>query len=463
MNLSIKDLLSVQHVAAYDFKRLENKKIKGISTDSRTIKAGELFFALRGDEFDGHAFVKDAFSRGAICAVIDLKADRSLYQNMPMLVVQNTIEALGQLANVYRRKFAIPFVAVAGSNGKTTVKQMIASVLGTRYNVLSTKGNLNNHIGVPQTLFRLSRSHEIAVVEIGTNHFGELKYLCDVLQPTHGLITNIGKEHLEFFKNIRGAARAEGELFHFIAKSGIGFVNVDDKNVINQAKVLKQKISYGFSRSSCRFHGRFVGIDSNGCAEFSIKPKGDKEFFIQLSAAGKNMMLNGLAAVAVGLTFGVSSKNIQKAIGKFKSFDKRMQVVNIGKVTILNDTYNSNPDSLVSSLETLKLMKSAGKKIAILADMLELGSASKKEHEQIGFIIKNMEVDYLLTYGEMARNIHENAEVVLKIHYEQKNKLLKEVTKIISNGDTVLVKGSRGMKMEEVVAEIEKRFRKKVI
>ncbi len=463
MNLSVKDLLCVQHVAAQNFNALENKNIKGVSTDSRTIRAGELFFAIRGEEFDGHAFVRNAFSRGAICAVIDSKASRFLYRNMPVLVVRNTIEALGQLAYLYRRKFAIPFIAVAGSNGKTTVKEMIASVLGAKYKVLCTAGNLNNHIGVPQTLFRLNRFHEIAVIEIGTNHFGELKYLCNVLHPTHGLITNIAREHLEFFKNVKGAARAEGELFHFIAKSGMAFVNVDDKNVVKQSKTLERKISYGFSRSNYQISGKFIEIDSKGCTKFSVRSRDAKEFFVKLSVPGKKMMLNGLAASAVGITFGVSSKNIQKALKEFAGIDKRMEVNKIGTITILNDTYNSNPDSLLSSLETLRLMKGPKRKIAILADMLELGSASRKEHEQIGHSMKKIGIDCLLTYGEMARFIHQNADVIQKVHYDQKDKLIKEVTKIILNGDIVLVKGSRGMKMEEVVAEIEKRFRKQAV
>lgn len=462
-NLTVNDLLQIQHVAAYDFTKLENKKINGVSTDSRTIKAGDLFFAIRGEEYDGHAFVRDAFSRGAVCAVIDSKANRALCRNVPVLVVRNTMEALGQLAYLYRRKFAIPIIAVAGSNGKTTVKEMIASVLGTQYKVLYTKGNLNNHIGVPQTLFHLNRSHEIAVIEIGSNHFGELKHLCNVLHPTHGLITNVGKEHLEFFKNVRGTARAEGELFQFVAKSGIGFVNVDDKNVVEQAKILKAKISYGFFQPNCQVHGKFIEIDLNGCTKFSVKSSGTKEFVVQLSVPGKSMMFNGLAASAVGIAFKISQKNIQKVLKQFAGIDKRMEVKKVGTITILNDTYNSNPDSLLSSLETLRSMKGPKRKIAILADMLELGSSSKKEHEQVGLSIKNIGLDCLLTYGEMARYIHQNADVNQKVHFDQKNKLIKEATEIISRGNIVLVKGSRGMKMEEVVAEIEKQFRKQAV
>ena len=461
MNITIQDLQNVPHVAFYNFESLDIKRFTGISTDSRSVKSGELFFAIRGEKFDGNNFVISAFSKGASCAVVDAKADRSQLMEKPLFVVNDTTRALGYLANIYRNKFDIPVIAIAGSNGKTTVKEMIAAVLSTQYSVLSTEGNLNNHIGVPQTLFRLTRKHNIAVIEVGTNHFGELQYLCEILNPTHGLITNLGREHLQFFKTLKGVAKAEGELFNSPARPRVGFINSDDALVVAQTKKLKRKINYGFEANSSQFRGKLLKVNENGCSEFSIISRKEKEFVIQLSIPGTHAMMNGLAAAAVGLSFDVSKKNIQRSLKNFVGVEKRMEVIKVGTVTILNDTYNSNPDSVASALETLKSMECKGNRIIILADMLELGNTAKKEHECIGRMIDKMGFEYLLTYGEMARNINETANVKIKIHYDQKNTLAEYAAELLSDGDVVLVKGSRGMKMENVVTFLVERLGKR--
>ena len=311
MNLTVKSLMSLEHVGAHHLETIGAKTFVGVSIDSRTVKEGELFFAIRGENLDGHEFVEQAFASGAACAVVDAQADCKRWQFKPLLVVNDTTRAFGKLANIYRKKFRIPVLAVAGSNGKTTTKEMIATVLSTRYSVLSTHGNLNNHLGVPQTLFRLKPKHEIAVVEIGTNHFGEIMYLCDMLEPTHGVITNIGREHLQFFVDIDGVARAEGELFSSLGESGGGFVNSDDEHVAAQAKLLKSKVTYGFSKSSNEINGKYLRVNENGCAEFAVTQKDGKKFVVQLSVPGKHAMMNGLAAAAIGLTFKVPPTEIQ--------------------------------------------------------------------------------------------------------------------------------------------------------
>jgi len=458
MNITVEDIRHLDQAASYNFNALSSSTIKGISTDSRTVKPGELFFAIRGDKLDGHNYVTNALSAGAVCAVVDERADRRQYPEAPLVVVRNTTSALGGLANIYRRKFDIPVIAVAGSNGKTTTKEMITSVLGKKYSVLCTQGNLNNQIGVPQTIFRLKPNHEIAVIEIGTNHFGELKCLCNVLQPTCGLITNIGREHLEFFKNLKGVSRAEGELFRYLAQSGIGFVNVDDGYIVEQGKILKKKTSYGFTKPRCTIRGKYLGVDKNGWVKFEVSAKSKKKFAVQLSMPGKHAMQNALAAAAVGLSFGVSQKDIQHALKNFAPVGKRMERIDVGKVIILNDTYNANPDSVLSALETIQGMECKGKKIVVLADMLELGTASKKEHERIGKTIGSMGFEYLLTFGENARNIYEKADVKMKVHYDQKNILSEFAVELISDNDIILVKGSRGMKMEDVTTFLVERL-----
>src|SRR6185436_14004154 len=212
------------------------------------------------------------------------------------------------------------------------------------YEVLCTEGNLNNHIGVPHTLFRLTPKHDIAVVEIGTNHFGELEYLCNILEPTHGIITNIGREHMEFFKTLQGVAKGEGELFAALRTDGLGYVNADDRYVIRQAKKLKRKFSFGISKKDVNVHGTFLRMNAHGCTEWTLKAKGHKAFAVRLSVPGRHAMMNALAAAAVGISHGVAPANIQRALKSFRAVNKRMEVVTAGGVKILNDTYNANPD-----------------------------------------------------------------------------------------------------------------------
>ncbi len=459
MNLTLSDLLCVEHAAMWNIDRLNNRSFTGVSTDSRSVGAGELFVAIRGESVDGHQFVEKAFRRGAACAVVDRRADIHAYRQRPFLVVHDTTKAYGRLANVYRKKFTIPFLAVAGSNGKTTTKEMIAKVLTARYKVLSTEGNLNNHIGVPRTLFRLHKQHELAVVEIGTNHFGELENLCSILEPTHGLITNVGREHLEFFKTPAGVARAEGELFDALGQSGTGFVNADDRRVVAQAAPLRRRISYGFTKGSIR--GKVRSVGANGCAEIVVKEHGRRPFTLRLRTPGLHAAANALSASAVGLSFGVTARNIARSLGAFTSVGKRMEVLRLRGMTILNDTYNANPDSVLSALRTLEQMQTVGKKIVVLADMLELGGTSAAEHERIGKAVSAMGFDHLMTFGRMARFINRSAAMRAKRHFARKEELARALAEMSSPPDIILVKGSRGMQMEEVVHWMQNNSSKK--
>ena len=462
MRLSAGDLLGIEFLFAGNVDNLKKRILKGVSTDSRYLKSGEIFFALRGEKYDGHEFVLKAFAAGAACAVVDEKADITAFKNHSYIIVNDTTKALGELARIYRKKFDIPVIAVAGSNGKTTTKEMIAQILSKKYTVHSTQGNLNNHIGVPQTIFGLKKSHEIAVIELGTNHFGELEYLCGIAEPTHGLITNIGREHLEFFGDLDGVARAESELWAALGKTGTGFINNDDPYVVATAKNIRRKVRYACSTRSVNLRGKILSIDENGCVTFRATPKRKKPFEVTLSVPGNHVVSNAVAATAVGLYFKVSAKDIQRALGEFEAVSKRMEITKIGGITIINDTYNANPDSVMSALQTLQSMKASGRKIIILSDMLEVGPDTKREHSRIGRTIGEMGFEFLLTYGNAARAIHENADVKMKLHYDQKNILAEYAVELVSAGDIVLVKGSRGMKMEDVVLFLQERLRGKM-
>jgi UDP-N-acetylmuramoyl-tripeptide--D-alanyl-D-alanine ligase len=467
MRLTKSDILTLQHHKAIGFDGLKNFKAIGVSIDSRTLKPGEIFIAIRGDQFDGHNFISKAIEAGAVAIIVerrwtDANATMMVSINVPRIIVENSLEALGQLANHYRGKFNIPVIAVGGSNGKTTTKEMIKNVLGSKFNVLCTEGNLNNHIGVPQTIFRLEKKHEIAVVELGANHAGEIGYLCSILEPTHGLITNIGREHLEFFGSIEGVAKAEGELFDWLLKHrGVSFVNTDDKYLSRAAKKQRKTVSFGFSSRGVSIKGTIEEFNSNAQALLQVKPRGKRAFKIIVGVPGEHNAKNALAAASVGLTMKVPASDIQKKLASFQPASKRMQVQQIAKVVILNDTYNANPDSTLAALETLCTMKSGGRKIAVLADMLELGPHADELHRQIGISLNSQAVDVLLTFGPLSKFINETATVETKAHFESKMVLSEYLLNTVTDGDIVLVKGSRGMKMEEIVTALSERLSQK--
>jgi UDP-N-acetylmuramoyl-tripeptide--D-alanyl-D-alanine ligase len=457
VRISSADLRRVPHQEFRHPEVLKGRAVTGVSTDSRTTAPGDLFLALRGPQFDGHKFLGAAVQRGAIVAVVDAAGVPASDPGIPLLVVEDTTRALGDLARIYREKFSIPILAVGGSNGKTTTKDMITAVLGTTYNVLSTTGNLNNHVGVPQTIFRLDRKHEIAVVEVGTNHPGEIQYLCSVLRPTHGVITNIGHEHLEFFGSIEGVAAEETMLWNPVFTPGLlALVNADDSRLQKVAKGLRKKTTFGFTRRGCKVQGSRLRVAENGCATFAFRgSQMKKPLEVQLSVAGRHNGMNALAAAAAGLTFRVKPTAIRDALEGFQASDKRMELIDLNGIVILNDTYNANPDSMRAALQTLSAMRVTGNRIAVLADMLELGDTAQREHARIGEDVRGLDIDYVLTYGTLARHISDGAGAGKAMHYHQKNMLSEYLLELVAPGDAVLLKGSRGMKMEDVVAFLQ--------
>lgn len=457
MRLSLADLGRLHSVDVINGSAMKKKTITGVSTDSRTVKPGNLFVALRGEKFDGHQFIKEAIVRGAIAVVADIawrKENEQFVQNLKntVAVVPDTMKAFGELAHAYRSKFSIPVLAIGGSNGKTTTKEMISAVLKTTYAVLSTEGNLNNHIGVPHMLFRLTPKHDVAVLEFGTNHFGELVLLCGIAAPTHALITNIGREHLEFFGDEDGVEKEETTLFRSVTPKGFAFVNADDERLVKAGKKVRHTLKYGVSRRA-DVRAVHVRADEHGCPEFELSVSG-KADLVRLSTAGLHNVTNAVAAATVGLKFKVPKKKIMSALENYGGAPKRMEIIRRNDVTILNDTYNANPDSVVAALETLKSMTVKGKKIVVLADMFELGEKSEHEHAKIGLAVSDFEFEYLLTLGPLSRFTHEASKLAFAEHFDSKADLIGSLKGQIAPGDAVLVKGSRGMKMEEVVEQI---------
>jgi UDP-N-acetylmuramoyl-tripeptide--D-alanyl-D-alanine ligase len=466
--MSGNDILAIPHIHAFGFEHANEVAFTGVSTDSRTIRRGDLFIPLRGDTFDGHNFITKAIEAGATGIVADAKwveANQILFSslNVPRVIVEDTIRALGRLANAHRKKFKIPVLVIGGSNGKTTTKEMVSSVLRSKFRVLSTEGNLNNHVGVPHMMLRLEKEHRIAVFEIGTNHFGEIDYLCSIVEPTHVLVTNVGREHLEFFGTVDGVAKAEGEAYAWIRQNrrsaGLCFVNQDDAQLKKLSKGNVKTVGYGFGKAPASIRGKVSAVNESACVELEIRPRGKKEFRVQLAVPGQHNAYNALAAAAVGLAFKVPVKRIQEALSGFTSASKRMQVLKLDTVTVLNDTYNSNPDSVLAALGVLGSIGTPGKKIAVLADMLELGANAVEEHRRVGEAMAVSGAKFLLTFGPLSKHTHDTATTAQKSHFDQKGALIEHLTGLLSPGDVVLVKGSRGMKMEEVVAAISERFK----
>lgn len=461
--LRIEDLLKVTHNDNLNIDKLKTRKFKGVSIDSRAIKKNEIFFAIKGDKTDGHKFIRDVFEKGVEAAVVNrswYSKNKNKYPDKAFITVDDTTSALGEFAKIHKKNFNLPVLCIAGSNGKTTTKDLIATVLSQKFNVLKTEGNFNNHIGLPLTLLRLNSKHTFCVLEAGCNHFRELKYLCGIAEPDFGLVTNIGKEHLEFFKDLNGVAKAEFELFDYLIKKEKTklFLNLDDKFIIKYSGRVKNEKKFTYSyKHNPDVKGRFKDYNKDFEPNIEIEYKKEK-FETSIATFGKHSVYNGLAAAATGLYFGIGKNKIKKALKNFsQSSSKRMEVLKTNGMTIINDTYNSNPESVMMGIETMMEFDTKGRKFAVLADMLELGKSSKREHSDIGKFAERRGVKNLYTFGVESYHTFYNARKVKNnLHFESKQNMIEFLRKNIDKGDLIYVKGSRGMKMEEVVNALRK-------
>lgn len=425
----------------------------GISTDSRQCQAGEIFVALRGEKFDGHQFVGQILASGALAAVVDKNWFASQTEAVGnFIVVEDTLPALQKIGQTIRRRWGKPALAITGSNGKTTTKEMVASVLAQKKPVLKTAGNLNNHIGVPLTLATLQHGHDIAVIEMGMNHYGEIAQLCEIAAPNFGLITNIGRAHIEFFKTLDGVARAKGELFEYLhRRDGIAFLNADDAKLKMVLPSGTKAITYGLTHAA-QVQGKIAGVDANGCVTLAWKNQN-----IPLAIPGTHNAINALAAVAVGEYFGIAPEQIRAALAGTQPAAKRMQVLKRGALTIINDAYNANPESMRAALEFLATlpMTGNGHRVAVLGDMLELGDAAPAAHAEIGALINQLPIDAVFAYGpHMQHLVQAIGTAKWAEHFENKKRLSEEVSRSVRSGDVILLKGSRGMAMEEIIEQL---------
>tara|TARA_B100001287_G_scaffold46460_2_gene35521 strand:+ start:2698 stop:3990 length:1293 start_codon:yes stop_codon:yes gene_type:complete len=410
-----------------------------ITTDTRNISKGCLFFALKGPNFNGNQFAKEAIKKGAKYAIID---EKEYHVNHTTFLVEDVLETLQALALFHRKKFKIPIIGITGTNGKTTTKELIGTVLSSKFNILITKGNLNNHIGVPLTILQLNKNHDIGIIEMGASKKGDIKELADICIPTHGLITNIGKAHLEGFGNIDTIRKTKLELYENIIKNnGEIIVNQDDEFLLKKIPSHIKTYRYG-----CKGKGNIVGEVVNFNPTIEVKITFDKEDIIKstTSLLGAYNLPNILAAAIIGKIFNLKSKDIVTSINNYIPSNNRSQLINSINNTIIADCYNANPTSTLESLISLNLMKGA-KKIAILGDMLELGEQSNLEHQFIVDFVKQKNIDCLLVgscYNSTKSNFNKFENTDLLIEYLKK----KEFKEYI-----VLLKASRGIQLEKII------------
>jgi UDP-N-acetylmuramoyl-tripeptide--D-alanyl-D-alanine ligase len=430
----------------------QNASFDGVSTDSRTVQPGQLFVALRGENFDAHDYLAQVAGKGVAAVVVEKLPEG---WTLPAIVVPNTLTALGQIANWWRRKYDIPVIGVTGSNGKTTVKEMISSILAAAFgddNRLATQGNLNNEIGLPLTLMRLDDTHRSAVIEMGMNHPGEIGRLTAIASPTIGMVNNAQREHQEFMHTVEAVARENGSVLVSLPKDGVAVFPGDDEYTalwqdMANSRGERRTVTFGLG-AGCDVRGSYVATGFGSDITVSMI---DAQFTIKLAAAGEHNVRNALAAVACAFAAGIDQEAIVRGLEAFTPVGGRLQrKQGTSGATVIDDSYNANPDSVRAAIDVLA--QAASPRILVLGDMGEVGTQGQQFHEEIGAYAKSRGIDTVLVTGELTRYMVASGAR----HFEQIDELLAALDSQLGSKSnaTVLVKGSRFMKMERVVQHL---------
>jgi UDP-N-acetylmuramoyl-tripeptide--D-alanyl-D-alanine ligase len=453
--LNIEDIFNIPGAEIYDPNKLGS--IHYVSIDSRKIKKNTLFVALKGERYDGHDFVNNAISNGAEAVLINEKIlTRFNNVEVPIITVKDTKLGLGDIARIWRKKLNAKVIGLTGSSGKTTLKNMLAEILSEKYRVNKTEANNNNHIGVPLTILNTNESHDVLVAELGTNHFGEIPYTAGILSPDYSLITNIGDSHLEYLKTKNGVWKEKSFLLEeTIRNDGKVFLNYDDPIIKAKHSKKGEYVSFGFT-GNVDVRGNIKSYTSDGKPVIEINYK-KKKIEITLPIYGEQSAKNFLASCAIALNLGLSVSEIKNAVGRLKSLGGRLDVKKYNNFILIDDTYNANPDSTKAAIELVKKIKSHKRKILFLGDMLELGIGSIKLHQGLSKEIIKSGIDEVYTIGSNMKYLHNglsNIKLLAK-HFATRESLINHIRKMNFSNSVVLVKGSRGMKMEEFVSEIK--------
>lgn len=471
-NCKIREL--IEAVSGKIIQGDQNCLIKRIYIDSRTLIPGDLFFAIIGPNFDGHDFIIEAFRKGAVGAVVckgasTLLQNEQIEKNKIIIEVKDTLSALQDWSKHYKNKFKTFNICVTGSNGKTTTKEIIAHILSQKFPLLKTSGNYNNEIGIPLTLLQLNKSHKILVVEMGMRGLGEIKSLTNFIPPDLAVITNIGEAHIGLLGSKDNIFKAKSELLQSLDKDGIAIINRDDLYFLKTLGIVKKKKVYTFGiENKSDFMAKNIRIVSDKGIRFSLEVQNSKSREIYFPLLGRHNIYNALAAAAAAFALGMELDLIERGLSSFKPLDLHMQLSNFYKgIKILNDSYNASPLSVKSALETLAEVAQNNRKIAILGDMLELGEKTDFYHQEIGKEVAKLSIDLLITVGPGGKIIAQYSqeegmaeEKVISFKKNEKINLAKKLLNLTKPGDFILLKGSREMKMEEILEFWRREYKK---
>ena len=432
--------------------------VKNVCTDSRRAGPGDLFFAIKGETFDGHDFLTEVAGKKAASIVVERKKVSPPLPDCAVLIVEDTIVALGKFAAAYRHDFNLPVVCVCGSNGKTTTKELIASALRQKFSTVWSEASFNNSIGVPLTLLRIDKSHQAAVLEAGTNHPGELAPLVEMIRPGLGVLTNIGREHLEFFGDLAGVVREEGQLAEQLAPDGTLFVNGDNEwtdEIVPRTRAKVVRVGLGDKND---WRAEKIRLDKSGTTFRLVTEKKDfcGEYRVQL--LGRHQVTNALFAAAVSEELGLACAEIQRGLAECRPAKMRMQFWEAGGIRVLDDAYNANADSMIAALETLRDLPLQGRRVAVLGDMAELGAHGETAHREVGRRAAELEIGQLFAVGKMApvmAKAARDAGLSRVIEFENVEAAVKAIKSFLKSGDVVLLKASRSARLERIAETIK--------
>ena len=425
---------------------MKSAVITSVERDSRQVKEGSLFLAIKGERVDGHDYIQKCYDNGAICAICEKAPENA---DKPYILVPSTLQAVKEIGRAYREKFDIPVVGVSGSVGKTSTKEMLYAVLSQKFKTHKTQGNLNNELGVPLTLLSMPEDTEAAVIEMGISGFGEMTRLAKMVQPTICVLTIIGCCHLENLGDRDGVLKAKTEMFDY-AKDGAAFILNGDDDKLSTVKDVRgtKPIFFGLDKSN-RYYAENIENNGEGGVSCTLCFD-DTRLDVTIPAIGSYMVSNALAAVAAGKLLGLSDEQLKNGVEAYKTVGSRANVINTGKLRIIDDCYNANPTSVKASLDTLKNFE--GRKVAILGDMKELGSNELALHYDTGAYAKEIGIDRVLSVGPLAKELARGAE---DVWFESIDALLPELPDLLKDGDTVLVKASHSMHFENIVENLK--------
>ncbi|MCB9206947.1 MAG: UDP-N-acetylmuramoyl-tripeptide--D-alanyl-D-alanine ligase [Ignavibacteriales bacterium] len=453
MKFTLEDIFNIPTAVIYEPDKY--KSVTSVSIDTRSIKKNSLFVAIKGKNFDGHNYINEAVRKGASAIVAQYKKVNELDNiKVPIIAVRNTQTAYGEIAKIWRNKFSTKVISITGSNGKTTTKEILSHLLESKFKVHKTVANNNNQIGVPLTILSAPQNIDFIVLEHGTNHFGEIEYTAKIAQPDYALITNIGNSHIQYLESKEKIFVEKSELFKNVKENGTVFINNDDQLLKSTKSTVASKVTFGFTKNSdvtCK-----INVDKKGNEIIIIDGFG-KKIETSFPLLGIANVKNYLSAVAISLKVGLTKSDIIKSTKTLTAVKGRLQKKDYNQFTIIDDTYNANPESVESAFEVVKNFQNRSNKILVLGDMFELGASTADLHKNLAKNINRIPNVKVFTIGKNSKLIFNEVNKIEKKHFINRQVLKKYLSTVEIENSVILVKGSRGMKMEEFVKVLENR------